>query len=101
MREELNTLELERSKHMDVFIKSAQTELDQIWEKCYVSDDVKTTFYAILETKDDQESILTYYESHLDNWKKFYDDHLPVISKVCIDTMFLNFFLKSSLLLDF
>ena len=50
---------------MDVFIKAAQTVLDQIWEKCYVSDDVKTTFYTVLESKDDQEAILTHYEAHL------------------------------------
>ena len=39
--------------------------MDQIWEKCYVSDDVKTTFYTVLESKDDQKAILTHYEAHL------------------------------------
>ena len=83
MREELTTLEVERTKHMDVFIKSAHSELDQMWGKCFVSSDVKTTFYALLESKkDDQEDVLNHYESNLDHWKKYWDEHLLIITKV-------------------
>ena len=83
MQVQFHELEEERRKHMDVFIKSAQVELDKIWGKCYVSEDDKTSFYAMLETKvRDPESTLELYESHLDNWKKFYDNHLVLFIKV-------------------
>ena len=83
LQEQFHELEEERRKHMDVFIQSAQVELEKIWKSCYISENEKTSFYAILETKvGDPESTLELYESHIDNWKKFHDNHLALFIKV-------------------
>ena len=83
LQEQFHELEEERRKHMDVFIKSDQVELEKIWKSCYISENEKTSFYAILETKvGDPESTLELYESHIDNWKKFHDNHLTLFIKV-------------------
>lgn len=83
LRVELGCLEEERKKHMVVFIKSASQELQQIWAKCYASNDAKNTFNAILDTKmDDEESVLAHYESNIKAWQKFYEEHRLIISKI-------------------
>ncbi len=82
-RQELKCLEEERKKHMSIFIKSAASDLEQLWEKCYASDDVKTAFNSILDTKDDDEElILTHYESNIKAWMTFFEDHRLIISKI-------------------
>merc|ERR1712141_560257 len=56
---------------------------EKIWKSCYISENEKTSFYAILETKvGDPESTLELYESHIDNWKKFHDNHLALFIKI-------------------
>lgn len=83
MREELSVLEKERQKHLVVFIKSAQEELDQLWDKCYVGDDTKTSFSAILESKgQDEDAILAFYELHIKEQKKYFEEHKIIIYKV-------------------
>jgi len=83
LRDELTCLEEERRKHMSLFIKSAASDLEQIWEQCYAGEDTKSTFKSILDTKDDdEEAILNLYESNVKAWKSFYDDHHFIINKI-------------------
>ena len=83
LREELTCLEEERKKHMKVFIESAEKDLRQIWNRCYAGEDAKSTFKAILDTKeDDEEAILYHYESNIKTWKSFYDGHHIIIGKI-------------------
>ena len=64
LQEELALLEQERKKHMKVFIESAANELEQIWTKCFVSDQDKDNFKVKLEQNmEDEEFLLEQYES--------------------------------------
>merc|ERR1712062_715422 len=77
---------LQREFYSTKMINSLQEqfhELEKIWKSCYISENEKTSFYAILETKvGDPESTLELYESHIDNWKKFHDNHLALFIKI-------------------
>jgi len=84
LKTELNALEEERKKHMAVFIQDAADKLQQIWEKCYVSDYTKEFFMAELDTKIDEESQLSFYQENIKEWTQYYSDpdRLRAFSKI-------------------
>eukprot|EP00093_Oithona_nana_P011286 11286.XXX_371448_373447_1 [CDS] Oithona nana genome sequencing. len=83
LQEDLAQLEQERKKHMKVFIESAANELEQMWDNCFVSDTEKQIFKAQLDQNpDDEEFVLEQYESQVQTWSKYHDQHQLIISKV-------------------
>lgn len=83
LQEELTQLEQERKKHMKLFIESASTELEQEWTKCFASDKDKIAFNAKVDKNlEDEEYVLEQYENETQIWKKYYDQHQLIISKV-------------------
>lgn len=83
LQEDLAHLEQERKKHMKVFIKSAEDELEQMWANCFVSDAEKQVFYGQLEQNpNDEEFVLEQYESQVQAWNKYHDQHQLILSKV-------------------
>ena len=83
LQEDLAQLEQERKKHMKVFIESAANELEQMWDNCFVSETEKQIFKAHLDQNpDDEEFVLEQYESQVQTWSKYHDQHQLIISKV-------------------
>jgi len=74
LRNELNSLEEERRKHLAVFIQDAKTKLQVIWKKCYVSEAEKEQFENEIEAKMDEDDQLNFYKENIKKWTSFYED---------------------------
>ena len=87
LRQELTSLEVERKKHIHQFIARSETELEEVWQKCYAGEKTKRDFNKTKEEKSetgDEDMVLNHYEANIKKWRKFYDENQLIISKVNI-----------------
>jgi len=84
LKSQLQSLEDERRKHLAVFIQDANTKLQDLWKKCYVSEAEKEEFLDKIEAKFDEEDQLTFYKENIKKWTCFYEDpdRMRTLSKI-------------------
>ena len=67
-----------------IFFIDANTKLEQLWKKCYVSEAEKEEFLDKIEAKFDEEDQLTFYKENIKKWTCFYEDpdRMRILSKI-------------------
>ena len=75
----------EKKKHIMVFIKSAQSELEQLWSKCYVGEGLRVAFLSNVGEKAEDETldgVLESYEISIKTWTQYYEENESILNKV-------------------
>ncbi|XP_042903473.1 protein regulator of cytokinesis 1 [Parasteatoda tepidariorum] len=62
-------------------IKTLEDELKKLWDKCYITDSVKSHFSMQL-MRNNNDEIIDAYEHELSKWKKYYEEVGDILIKV-------------------
>ncbi|GAA51786.1 protein regulator of cytokinesis 1 [Clonorchis sinensis] len=81
LREERDRLTELRRKNLSVFIHNCQTELQELWDACRLSEHDRVAAMS-WDSEDCSESVLERLEAEIVYWKNFHADHKDVFESL-------------------